>query len=48
MSDRAGPPAPEPGSSAELRIGIDEAGGVTVLVLTGELDMAVAAQLSKP
>jgi anti-anti-sigma factor len=46
MSARAGPPAPEPGSSAELRIRIDEAGGVTVLVLTGELDMTVAAQLS--
>jgi anti-anti-sigma factor len=46
MSGRAGPPAPEPRSSAELRVRLDEAGGVTVVVLTGELDMTVVAQLS--
>jgi anti-anti-sigma factor len=46
MSAQVGPPMPGPGSSADLRIQIDEVDGVTVLFLAGELDMTAAAQLS--
>lgn len=46
MSGQMWPPVPGPGSSADLRIQIDEADGVTVLFVAGELDMTVTAQMS--
>jgi anti-anti-sigma factor len=45
VSDRAGLPAPGPSSSAEPRFRLDEVDGVTVLFLTGELDLTAAGPL---
>ena len=40
------PPVPGPNSSVELRFQIADAGGVTVLLVAGNLDMTATAQLS--
>jgi anti-sigma B factor antagonist len=45
MSDRGGRPMPGPGSPVGPRFRLDEADGVTVLFVTGELDMTAAADL---